>query len=302
MNNSLSPYATTRIIKPASVFKLGLLLGTLLMTSPSIAAPITFNTALPVSEKQYIARALLVLDKKSTSATSSEKLGLTSVLGYGVTPKFTVFGILPSQLAELGFSNDNDRDLALGDTELVGRYEVWRADKRGATKRLAPFAGVRLATGELSVSGDGTTDAFAGMIFTSATSKQNIDAQIRYDLNGSDNRTLQSNQTQRFSQGNRISVDLSWQKRVLPKHIDSATKGFWFAVLEGNLSHFQRNTVDGLSDDNSGGFVASIAPGVQYSTHRWIGEAAVRIPIVKDFNGISLEPDYTLFTSLRIKF
>lgn len=286
----------------ALLFKASLLMASFAMSNNAAAAPITFNTALPVSEGQYLARALVVLDKKSTAAIEVKRSSLVSVLGYGVNSKLSVFGVLPSTVIKRDISDIESRDSALGDAELFSRYEVLRIDKPGTTKRITPFAGVRFSTGEQGVSSDGTTDLFAGISFTSASTKQNIEAQIRYDLNGSDSTNNTFNDQQRFNQGNQASADISWQKRVLPKEITSGTKGFWFAVLEANATYSQRNTLNGIRDDDSGGFIASLSPGLQYSTRRWIGELAIRVPMIKNLNGNGIEPDYTVFAGLRAKF
>ena len=57
--NKYITYAAARIVKVASVLRPSILLGMLLMSSTLIAAPITFNTALPVSEEQYVALSLI---------------------------------------------------------------------------------------------------------------------------------------------------------------------------------------------------------------------------------------------------
>lgn len=293
-NNSITPPKNRARLVNAS-----LLAAAYSISNGVTAAPITFNTALPVSEGQYLARALVVLDRKSTPAIEVEKSSLVAVLGYGITSKLSVFGVLPSTVVEHDMVNSERRDSALGDAELFGRYEIFRIDKPGATRRITPFVGVRFPTGEQGLTSDGTSDVFAGASFTSASAKQNFEAQIRYDRNGSDN---VFDDQQRFKQGDRIGADISWQKRVLPTAITNETKGFWFAVLEANANYSQRNTLNDRRDNDSGGFIASLSPGLQYSTRRWIAELAIRVPIIKNINGRGLEPDYTVFAGLRAKF
>lgn len=302
MNTIIKKYTPVRLISGPSLMKACLLITGLLPLGTSLAAPITFNTALPVSEGQFIARSLLVFDKKSTSDITSEQLNLVSVLGYGVNSKLTVFGVLPNSWVKRDENGLTRRDHSIGDAEFFARYEVLRIDKPGATKRIAPFIGVRLPTGERGLTSDGTNDVFAGVTFTSASSKYNLEAQVRYDRNGHDTTFNTFDQSSRFDQGDSISTDISWQKRVLPNKIKSDTKAFWFAVLEANLSYSQHNKIDGNSVNDSGGFVASVSPGLQYSTRRWIGEIALRVPVIKNVNGSALEPDYTLFTGVRVKF
>jgi len=261
------------------------------------AAPITFNSALPVSQDEWLVRSLITIDERSSTINGSEaertQLSLVSVLGYGINANWSTFGVLPLRDISLSRNGLRQSESAIGDAEIFSRYEVLRIDKARSTFRVAPFAGIRLPTGEIDVTSDGTTDIFAGVIVTSANVKQNFDFQLRYDLNG---------RQEQFNAGDSINIDLSWQKRVFPKQIKADTKGFWFAALETNLNYTENNRLAGNPDPNSGGFTASVSPGIQYISRRWIAELAVRIPIIRNLNGTALEPDYTVFTGIRANF
>jgi len=265
-------------------------LALLLIYSGSVlAAPISFNGALPVSQGERIVRGLVTLadsDSSNPENIERQQLSLVSVLGYGITAKWSVFGVVPIRHLNMTTNERVLSDTALGDIEVFSRYELFRADQRGTTTRIAPFAGVRLPTGELGLSSDDTTDVFAGLIVTSANIRQNFDLQLRYDRNGSN---------QEFNAGDSVGVDFSWQKRIHPKEISVATRGFWFSALEANLNYTRRDSLAGQSNNNSGGFTASL-------TRRWIAEFAVRIPIIKNLNGNALEPNYTVFTGIRANF
>lgn len=266
-----------------------------ILVSNSHAAAITFNTALPISQHQRIARGLVSYEKSSSKQSSLERdsLSLASVFAYGINSKLAVFGVLPTGSIRLRSTDQQSDQSAFGDAQLFGRYEVWRSDNSGATKRIAPFFGVRLATGENGVNSDGTTDTFGGVVFTSASTKQNFDVQLKFDLNGSNNG---------LDAGNAFSIDTSWQRRIAPINISAETRGFWFAALETNIQYTEKSSLLGEPNINSGGFIASIAPGMQYVTRRWITELAIRIPIVSNLNGESLEPDFTIFTGIRTNF
>ena len=261
------------------------------------AAPITFNSALPVSQDEWLVRGLITIDERSSTINSSQvertQLSLVSVLGYGINAKWSAFAVLPVRDVSLSLNGLSHSESAIADTEIFSRYEVLRIDKARSTFRVAPFAGIRLPTGEIDITSDGTTDIFAGLIITSANVKQNFDFQLRYDLNG---------KQEQFNAGNSFNIDFSWQKRVLPKQIKADTKGFWFSALEINLNYTENNRLAGNLDLNSGGFTASISPGIQYISRRWIAELAVRIPIIRNLNGATLEPDYTVFTGIRANF
>jgi len=262
-----------------------------------MAAPITTNTALPLSNHEFIFREQLALVHASDSLLGTRR-ELTqqvsrSVLGYGVTSKWAVFGVLPVVTVKRKFGANRSTESGLGDSALFTRYEVYQADKPGRTVRVSPYFGVRLATGRDGKTGDGSTDFFSGLIATIATTQWVLDSQLRYDLN---------READGFERGNGTRLESSFQYRLSPKNISIDTKGFLFGVLELGASHFEKNRLMGTTDPDSGGFQLSVVPGIQYSTQRWIVDFGVKIPVVNNFNGNALDPDYELLTSIRINF
>ena len=261
------------------------------------AAPITFNTALPVSKGEVLARQQFILTRLSdtnggTRRAVTLKAGV-SVLGYGVSPKFAVFGVLPVVNIDRTIGTMHSNTTGLGDAKLFARAEIFRRDRPGRTVRIAPFAGLTLPTGDKRKAGDGAVDGFGGLIVTTASTNWNFDAQIRYDHNTSANG---------FERGDAASADASLQVRLAPKTIAANTSGFFYGVMEANLTYSQRDRLGGLVNPDSGGVQATLSPGMQYATRRWIAETALKIPVVKDLHGLALAPDYALVTSMRFNF
>ncbi|MEE9380713.1 MAG: transporter [Hyphomonadaceae bacterium] len=263
----------------------------------AMAAPITFNTALPLSEEEGVVRQQIIY-----SHASDDQLGVhrevdtfksVSVAGYGVTSKLAVFGVLPIVKRDIEIGPVSNSVSGLGDATLFARYQIYQKDGPGRTMRLAPFAGVVLPTGETGRTGDGSTDVFGGLVLTAASTDWNFDTQIKYVANG------KANGLQR---GNTISLDASFQYRVFPGKITANTEGFTFAVLEANITQSDRNQLAGLVDANSGGEIITLSPGLQYATRRWIAEAAIGLPIITNLNGTALAPDYSVRASVRVNF
>jgi hypothetical protein len=73
-------------------------------------------------------------------------------------------------------------------------------------------------------------------------------------------------------------------------------------VVESNLIWQDKNEVNGVEDDNSGGVTWYLAPGVQYVTRRTVAEFAVQIPVVQNLNGSGLENDFIATLSFRMNF
>ena len=121
------------------------------------AAPITFNTALPVATSEFIFRELFVYRKATDDPSSADRelqvLGAISVLGYGINRKLAVFGVLPYldkqlDLISRGGQRRTRGTNGIGDATLFGRYTVYKDDALGRTFRSAPFFGVELPTGD----------------------------------------------------------------------------------------------------------------------------------------------------------
>ena len=261
------------------------------------AAPITFNTALPLSQGQKLVRGLVSYQEQSRSSelstVSRDQLTLNSVFAYGVSAKWAVFGVLPISNISVQSGSQNSDESDLGDAEIFSRYEVWRSDSSGVTKRIAPFLGLRVPSGETGLTSDGTTDIFGGLVITSSNINGSFDMQFKFDINGNN---------ESINVGDAFSLDVSWQRRIAPSKLETSTRGIWFAALESYTQYSKESRVFGQANPDTGGFVSSIAPGIQYVTRRWIAELAVRIPIIENLNGNGIETDFTVFTGLRANF
>ncbi|MEN8260985.1 MAG: transporter, partial [Pseudomonadota bacterium] len=232
-----------------------------------------------------------------------------SVLGYGVTGKLAVFGVLPYVNKDLDLSaagrRKNRHADGLGDISLFGRYTAYQWDAPGRTLRIAPFAGLKAPTGDddkrdalgtlpPSVqSGSGSWDAFGGVVATYQTLDYQIDSQLAYRGNGEAND---------FQAGDEARLDASLQYRLWPRTLAAGVPGFLYGVVEANLVYRDKNRVHGHDNPDSGGTTLFLSPGLQYVTKRWIVEAVVQVPVVQDLNGSALENDYIVRAGFRFNF
>ncbi len=268
-----------------------------LFSVASWAAPIATNTALPLSADEIIIREQFVMshssDRISGTRREVDRFESRTVLGYGLTSKLALFGVLPLVEISREFGDVSASEFGLGDASLFARFEVFRSDKPGRTLRISPYAGVRLPTGRDGKTGDGSVDVFGGVIATFASTQWVLDTQLRYDLN---------READGFERGDSTSIETSFQYRLAPGRVTKDTDAFVFGVLELSANHFDHNRLGGVTDPNSGGFQLYMTPGLQYATRRWIADLGVKVPIVNDLNGTALEPDYSILTSIRINF
>lgn len=277
------------------------------------SAPITFNTALPVHEGGYVWREQLIFMQSADDPTAARRdmqvTGLVSVLGYGVTGDFALFGMLPwfdKHLdMRMGGQDLSRSQSGVGDLTLLGRYTAYQYDAPGRTLRTAPFLGVKAPTGEDDARdglgrlptalqpGSGSWDALGGAVLTYQTLDFQIDGQVSYQANREANG---------FQAGNRWQVDGSLQYRLLPRRLGVGVPAFLYGVLEARLLHAAKDRIGGSADANSGGTTLFITPGMQYVTRKWIIEAGVQVPVQQRLNGSALETDYLFTTGFRVNF
>ena len=290
-----------------------LLVATTSWTSIVSSAPITFNTALPVAKSEFVSRTQYVLNQSGDDPSGADRdrtsSAVVSVLGYGVSGKLAVFGVLPYLNNELKITTGGQRVTrranGFGDLTVFGRYTIHQKDQPGRTFRIAPFFGVKAPTGEDDETdalgrlppsvqvGSGSWDALAGVVATYQTLRYQIDGQFSYRAN---------NEANDFEAGDVVRLDASLQYRLRPRTLTGGVPGFLYGVLEVNLIDRDRNRVGDTKDPNSGGTTLFIAPGIQYITKRWIIDGAVQIPASQDLNGTALENDYIARVSFRANF
>ena len=285
----------------------------ILMAGSTWGAPVTINTALPVGGGEFVARGMIVVSQSGEDPGPADRdhsaTSLVAVLGYGVTHKLALFGVLPwvekdLELTEAG-SRVSRTASGLGDASVFARYTLVQHDNPGRTFRIAPFAGVKAPTGDddnrdmlgrlpPSVQpGSGAWDAFGGIVATYQTFALQADGQMSYRVKSEANDV---------DLGDELRVDGSLQYRLWPRQLGDGVPSFLYGVIESNFVHRDRNEVNGSDDANSGGTTLHISPGLQYVTKRWIVESVVQLPVVQNLHGNALENDYVLRAGVRFNF
>jgi len=279
----------------------------------SEAAPITSSTALAVAEGEFILREQVVVLRSTDDPGPKDRdlrvLTVPSVLVYGATRNFTLFGIVPyvDKTLDETIAGQRQRrgDSGIGDVILLSRYTLYSVDRLGETRRFAPFVGLKLPTGDdddrdsLGILpqtlqlGSGSWDPIMGTIFTWQTFDWEFDSAVQYRFNTEANN---------FEFGDQARLDLSFQYRLWPRELGAGVPAFFYGVLESNLIYAGKNEEGGISKPDSGGTTWFLAPGLQYVTKRVVLEAIVQIPAVQDLNGLALNNDYIVSAGFRVNF
>jgi hypothetical protein len=258
------------------------------------AAPIAFNSALPVSDGELLLREQVIFASAGDALGNSERqTQAVSVLGYGLSSKVAVFAAAPLVSRRVATATGDDAYRGLGDTTVFLRSELLRRDGAGRTFRLAGFGGLVLPSGDEGRTGDGSIDVFAGLIMTAASTDWVVDTQLQYTANG---------EAGGFERGDAVGLDASLQYRLFPPSAGPSSAGFLFGVIEANIAWRDEDRIAGARNPDSGGMVAFVSPGLQFVTRRWIVEAAVQLPVATDLNGEGLEPDPTIIAGMRFNF
>lgn len=276
-------------------------------------APLTFNTALPISRDEWILREQFVYMKSTDDPSSMnrrmEVSGLMSVLGYGVSRDFAVFAVLPyadKRLSmNMGGADVTRSQAGFGDATFMGRYTAFEVNATGHTFRIAPFLAVTAPTGDdratdrlgrlppMLQPGSGSWDWQGGAVASFQSLDWGADAQLAYQSNGEANG---------FRAGAVTRLDLSVQRRLWPGTLGEGVPSFLYGGLEANLIHGAKDQVNGTDDPNSGGTTLFLTPTVQYVTRKWVLEAGIQIPVSQRLNGSALRNDYILTTGFRLNF
>lgn len=277
------------------------------------SAPITFNTALPVGKGEFILREQAVTTRSTDDPSSMNRdlrvLAIPSVLAYGMTRDLTLFGIVPYLDKTMDLNTTSGRvqrgDSGLGDVTFLSRYTLYADDRLGQTRRLAPFVGLKLPTGDDDETdslgrlpqtlqlGSGSWDPIVGTVFTWQTFDWEFDVAGQYSF-----RTPAND----FEFGDLARLDISFQYRLWPPGLGPGVPAFFYGVLESNLIYAGKNESGGVSDPNSGGTTWFLTPGVQFVTKRVILEGAVQVPVVQELHGLALRNDYIVTGGFRLNF
>ena len=290
-----------------------IVLQTFIMVTSTFAAPITFNTALPVAKGEGIFRIQTKYIRSTDDPGPLDRelnVWALPVVGvYGITGKLAVFGIMPVLDKKLDLDTPMGRKTRStsgpGDITFLARYTVWKKDEPGRTFRIAPFAGLEFPSGEDDEEdsfgklpqtlqlGSGSWDPSLGIVITKQTLDRQIDASISYKLN---------TEAKDFEFGDVARLDISYQHRISPRKLEFGVPAFVYTVLESSLIWQDNNRLSGIDDINSGGTTWFLTPGMQYVEKRFVAEIAVQLPVVQDLNGETLENDFTAILSFRVNF
>jgi outer membrane putative beta-barrel porin/alpha-amylase len=258
------------------------------------AGPLTFNTALPVSQGEGILRGDTMVVRGSSGFMDQDITGLAFplVLGYGLTRDLTLFAMAPvfvhkSVNVATPMGRISRGSNGFGDMLFLGRYTLLEIDHPGSTFRVAPFVGLQVPTGDYHQSdrfgalprplqpGSGAWDPNFGSILTYQTLKWEFDADAGFQYNGT---------AHGFGFGNEAFTDQSIQYRIWPRELGAGVPAFLYAVLESNVIWEGENRMNGRIVPNTSGLAWYLDPGLEYVTDRFVLGTVIQLPVASSLS------------------
>jgi len=192
----------------------------------------------------------------------------------------------------------NGDQKGIGDASL---FAQWKFHEDLESKKYASlYFGAKFPTGRTDVHspagellepdhqpGSGSTDAFAGLSISKSFESSTIAASVLY--------TLAGDGSQNSNMGDVLRVNAGWGWS--PESHESGP--LWRWMLELNGQWHDRMTMDGMTDENSGGVQLFVAPGVRvtWSSHlSWF--LSVGLPLVQNLDGTQSETSFRASTGI----
>lgn len=278
-----------------------------LLASPGtlISQPITFPGSMSIGEHDFTVRVQpgYVRTASDPSGRGRELIDRrTRFFGmYGLTERTTLFSRIDHLERRFDDGTTTHTDRGFGDLEVFLRHTVYERNWPGRTFSVSPYAGIELPTGgdtspgfpRQRTLGSGSLDYFAGFaVRDAAWGEAHRFLSVRYTIN---------TESGGFERGDVVEVDAAIKPPLASWEADGEVVGL-NGILEVNLHWQDRHTLEGRTLPEGGGTRLDLTPGLIHTTHRWIFEAAVRVPVVQNMHGDTLENDYGVLAGVWRNF
>lgn len=271
------------------------------------AAPVTFNSAMPVAEDDAVFRLKTTTLRSSDDPSPLNRdltVQATAFIGaYGWNSDLALIGVAPyldKEQARSTWSSPRG-DVGLGDIRGFARYTIYRDNYRRGQTAIAPFAGMETPTGEHEKSGlprplqlgSGSWDPFGGMVFQQAGLYKSHYATVSYQNN---------TEADGFEFGNEFRINYAFQRYLLKRNPDNGPSSVLYGQFEVNYLDQDNHELNGIENPNTGGSTLYFTPSFQLISRRWVIESALQIPVEQNLNGNALKADYTFTLGGRVNF
>lgn len=222
-------------------------------------------------------------------------IALPLMVPYNVTSNLLVGVAVPFMSVKSQSTAGSVTSTGMGDVALLAKYVLAQVDDLQETFRVIGKASLKLPTGNKNLSpplGTGSWDVSIGTVAGWIGRRFGLYGDISYTLNGS---------SESYSYGNTFNYNAAVAFRLSPAVYETYPLTQWNLYFEVIGKYVAKDAVNGVSNENSGGQILMLAPGLQWIPSReLLAEAAIQFPAVQSLNGTQLGTDIGLVVGVRL--
>lgn len=264
---------------------------------------------------------LMQLDRRGEHIHSTNSLYIPSIgLGYGLTDDLTV-GLRLPYVFRYGMKDIHDakvgkrgNSIGIGDITFFSQYRFLKNEKHHLHAAL--IGGLKIPSGVQRTKGrdreifeadeqpgSGSWDPLIGVAISKKVKSFSVDANglYKFTTKGSQGSNLGDVVNYNLAISHRLinNGDLSFSKKEF-KYKKFSTD----VILEANGTWSQKpNTFHGFIDENHGGNLIYLSPGVRFNyDNKWIWNASAGLPTIENLNGRSRAPSLRLVSGITRAF
>jgi len=198
----------------------------------------------------------------------------------------------------------------IGDATLYGQYRFFNNEQNGL--QAAVLVGIKTPTGDTHEKtrdgerfeaehqpGSGSWDPLLGLSVSRPWEQLSLGASLLYS------HATEGSQDTDLGDGLFYSVSLAHRLGTGGSHAhhNHGPHGEWDVVLELNGEWRDKVDIDGADDNNTGGHVLFVAPGIRYgATGGWAAALSLGVPVINNLNGTQSEPDWRVIGNVGYAF
>lgn len=205
-----------------------------------------------------------------------------------------------TEIEELGDSE------GIGDARLFGQYQFMNNESHNTSA--AVLFGIKIPTGQTNEEspeekleaelqpGSGSWDPFIGLAFSKAWNKWSFDSNATYQL--------VNEGTQNTDLGDFVGLNtaISYRMNTQHKHQHNHIDFQWDLILELIGEWREKEDTDEGTNNDSGGLLTFLSPGLRVSTKGFSAALSIGVPIIEDLNGLQSDPQYRVIANTSIAF
>jgi len=217
------------------------------------------------------------------------------VVPYNVTSDLLVGAVLPLVNVRSRSTGGSATSTGLGDVSIFAKHVLVQIDDLQETFRILGKASLKFPSSNKRLTpplGTGSWDISFGTVAGWIGKRFGLYGDASYTFNGS---------SDSHSYGNTFIYNATVGFRLSPAEYETYPSTQWNLYLEALGKYTEKDVVNGISNENSGGHTLLLAPGLQWIPSRvLLAEVAIQLPGLESLNGTQLGTDFVVVAGIRL--